>query len=113
VSFSSPNSFGTFSTKSTESGPKNLDQVLTLAYTLYDILTERRKKEGKILFESSETVFEFASKTPWSEPSAEKLIPINVKNRSRVAAHRQRRSSTLVRYTRTSFSLTGSWDSAF
>jgi exoribonuclease R len=64
VSLSSPNSFGTFATKSTESGPKNLDQVLTLAYTLYDILTERRKKEGKILFESSETVFEFASKTP-------------------------------------------------
>jgi hypothetical protein len=62
--FSSSNSFGTFSTKSTESGPKNLDEALTLAYTLYDILTERRKKEGKILFESSETVFEFATQIP-------------------------------------------------
>ncbi len=66
---------------------QTLSSALNLAYTLYDILSKRRKKEGKILFESSETVFEFASKTPSSESSSGKLIPSNVKNRSRVAAH--------------------------
>ncbi len=64
--------------------------MLNLSYTLYDILTKRRKKEGKILFESSETVFEFSAPLIRGDTggfSGQKLIPINVKNRSRVAAH--------------------------
>ena len=35
------------------------DGTVALAYKLFEILKKRRKKEGKIIFESSEVYFDF------------------------------------------------------
>jgi ribonuclease R len=69
---------------------KNIDTLLSRtvsnAYSLYEILKIRRKKEGKILFDSSEVYFDFGSekndiKTPYA-------IPTNVRKRVHLESHR-------------------------
>lgn len=62
--------------------PQNLDEAIPLSYSLYHILKKRRKKEGKIIFESAEMSFEFGDKS-----LDKKIVPTNIKLRSRVDAH--------------------------
>jgi ribonuclease R len=62
---------------------ENEKNTIESLYTLYDILIKRRKKEGKILFESTETYFEFDK----SAPKTDVLVPENVKKRKRMDSH--------------------------
>lgn len=45
--------------KNTEELPRVLMESINYAYELYDILDARRTREGKILFETTETAFVF------------------------------------------------------
>ncbi len=80
ASFSDPNAFGTFCIKSTE----ELDKSIRLATDLYKILEKRRRKEGKITFESTEVYFTFNK-----EISTENTkTPLSIKKRERNDAHK-------------------------
>lgn len=58
-----------------------LTEVIDRSYNLYNILTNRRAKEGKILFDSVETVFDFPP-----HPTG-MIVPIGVHTRTRIDAH--------------------------
>jgi ribonuclease R len=79
-------------TKSTEvTASEELQKSIQLAKSLYHILEKRRRKEGKITFESTEIYFDFS--TPLSdggsrgEPVSQKT-PVNIKRRERNDAHK-------------------------
>jgi ribonuclease R len=60
-----------------------LQETILLGYELYEIIQLRRKREGKILFESTELRFELDT-----SHAKEKIIPKNVSKRVRTNAHK-------------------------
>ncbi len=60
-----------------------LEDAILLGYELYEIIQLRRKKEGKILFESTELRFEFDTNNV-----KERKIPKNGSKRGRTNAHK-------------------------
>lgn len=64
---------------------QELDNTINLAFWLYYILEKRRRKEGKITFESTEISFDFNNKV--SSKSTEK-IPTQIRKRERNDAHK-------------------------
>ena len=61
-----------------------LDGILDIAFSLYHILEKRRRKEGKITFESTEIYFDFGSETVgWATKT-----PKQIKKRERNDAHK-------------------------
>lgn len=83
-SFSDPNAFGTFGNKSTENGVW-LYESIALVKKLYHILEKRRRKEGKITFESTEIYFDF-EKT--ENNTKIQKTPVHIKKRERNDAHK-------------------------
>jgi ribonuclease R len=67
-------------TESTE-----LDAILKIAFSLYHVLEKRRRKEGKISFESTEIYFDFGETK--STQSIQKT-PLHIKKRERNDAHK-------------------------
>ena len=62
-----------------------LNTILGIAFSLYHILEKRRRKEGKISFESTEIYFDFGESN--GIPTTKKT-PIGIKNRERNDAHK-------------------------
>ncbi len=75
--------FDTFCTKSMENGVW-LEESIVLATSLYHILEKRRRKEGKITFESTEIYFDFENDIKsWVQKT-----PKYIKRRERNDAHK-------------------------
>lgn len=83
-SFSDPNSFGTFDSKSTENSIW-LYESISLAKKLFHILEKRRRKEWKITFESTEIYFDFGDKNTKNNVIK---TPLGIKKRERNDAHK-------------------------
>jgi ribonuclease R len=64
-------------------GRTKLEAAILTGYELYEVLQNRRKKEGKILFESTELSFDIES-----ENTQEKSIPKHIHKRTRTHAHK-------------------------
>lgn len=62
-----------------------LNEVLKIAFSLYHILEKRRRKEGKITFESTEIYFDFGHKNAVSTTAK---TPLWIKKRERNDAHK-------------------------
>ena len=62
-----------------------LSEVLKIAFSLYHILEKRRRKEGKITFESTEIYFDF-EKT--ENNTKNQKTPTHIKKRERNEAHK-------------------------
>ncbi len=68
-----------------QDGFRELDNTIQLAFSLYFILEKRRRKEGKITFESTEISFDFDNKN--LSESKEK-VPLQIRKRERNDAHK-------------------------
>ncbi|MBC7503717.1 RNB domain-containing ribonuclease, partial [Candidatus Gracilibacteria bacterium] len=67
-----------------------LDDILDIAFALYYILEKRRRKEGKITFESTEIYFDFGTTHENDDKNGEKQAktPKHIKKRERNDAHK-------------------------
>lgn len=62
-----------------------LDATIKTAFDLYYILEKRRRKEGKITFESTEIYFDFGDINPKNQVTK---TPLRIKKRERNDAHK-------------------------
>ncbi len=67
-----------------------LDDILDITFALYHILEKRRRKEGKITFESTEIYFDFGTTPEKDDKNWDKQpkIPKHIKKRERNDAHK-------------------------